>query len=227
MSKYHNLSKKRVAEMLDVTFLDMTAPAEEFEKFLTIVKSIAPIAVCVHPCRVAETASFLKGMGIGIASVVSFPSGASTPQIKAAETACAISDGATELDMVVNLANIRDRNKKATVKDIESVVQAAKGYPVKVIVEAPLLSEDEKILVCEAIVQAGAPFIKTCSGFASNFADPEDVKMFRELLPKDVSIKASGKVGSFDRLNELYDAGARRFGVLASQANEILDHCSK
>jgi len=127
--------------------------------------------------------------------------------------------------MVVNLAAVRKLDQAAVVADIGAVVDAAAGRPVKVIVEAPLLSEQENVLVCRAIAEAGAAFIKTCTGFASNFADPLDIATFRRLLPDRVSIKASGKVGSFERLAELHHAGARRFGVLASQARDILAGC--
>ena len=220
-----SLTKARVAKMLDVTLLDMTAEAAAFGQFLRDVKELDPATACVQPCRVAEVASFLDGSGIGVASVVAFPAGGAVPDIKAAEAARAVADGATELDMVLNLAAVRKLDEPAVIADIKAVVDAASGHTVKVIVEAPLLSAEEKELVCGAIAEAGAAFIKTCTGFASNFADPADVATFRELLPDRVSIKASGKVGTFERLAELYAAGARRFGVLASQARDILAGC--
>ena len=221
----NTLTKASVAKMLDATLLDMTAEAAAFGQFLRDVKELRPATACVQPCRVAEAAAFLAGTGIGVASVVAFPAGGSVSETKAAEAARAVADGATELDMVVNLAAVRKLDQGAVVADIGAVVDAAAGRPVKVIVEAPLLSEEEKGLVCRAIAEAGAAFIKTCTGVASNFADPADIAIFRKLLPDRVSIKASGKVGTPERLAELHAAGARRFGVLASQARDILAGC--
>ena len=221
------LSKKHVLDMLDVTLLDMSAPAEQFDEFLTGVKELGSVALCVQPCRVAEAASFVRASGIEVASVVGYPHGGSVTDIKAAEAARAVADGATELDMVVNLQAVRRGDKQFVIDDIKAVVDAAAGHKVKVIVEAPLLSVAEKELVCAAIIDGGAAFIKTCTGVASNWADVEDVAMFRKLLPENIYIKASGKVNGLERLTELYNAGARRFGLLLSQAREILDQCSE
>ena len=211
--------------MLDMTFLDMTAEEGAFDQFLREGIGLAPAALCVQPCRVGQTASAVELCGTGVASVVGFPAGGSTAAIKAAEARQAVEDGATELDMVVNLAQVRKRCKSAVLEEVSRVVEAGRGVTVKVIVEAPLLSADEKHLVCEAIVEGKAHFIKTCTGFASNWADAQDIHLFRELLPQDVSIKASGKIGTFERVAELYAVGARRFGVLVSQARDILGQC--
>ena len=111
--------------MLDVTLLDMTAPAEQFDEFLTGVKEIRSVALCVQPCRVVEAASFVCASGIEVASVVGYPHGGSVTDIKAAEAERAVEDGATELDMVVNLQAVRRGDKQFVIDDIKAVVNAA------------------------------------------------------------------------------------------------------
>jgi deoxyribose-phosphate aldolase len=161
---------------------------------------------CIPPCYVTEAADYAPG--VDIATVVGFPHGQHATAVKCAEAQQAWDDGADELDVVANLGRLRGDEDDAVVDDLAEMV-AAVPIPVKAIVEAPLLDKGELQRVCEAAVEADADFVKTATGFVEGGATVEDVEIMSEYLP----VKASGGIGSWDRAEAMFDAGAERIGA--------------
>lgn len=174
--------------------------------------------VCVNSCYVAVAKEALKsegGAGAGpvVVSVVGFPLGAMDTRSKAFETEQAINNGAQEIDMVINLGALKDRRLSAVREDIAAVVKAAGKAPVKVIIETGLLSDAEKKSACLTAVEAGARFVKTCTGFAKGQAEIQDIELMRALVGQDVGVKASGGIKTRDFALDLLKAGADRLGT--------------
>ncbi|MFC7132609.1 MULTISPECIES: deoxyribose-phosphate aldolase [Salinibaculum] len=161
---------------------------------------------CIPPCYVAEATDYAPN--VDTATVVGFPQGQHTTGVKCTEARGAWDDGADELDVVANVGRLRDGDDEAVTEDIAEVV-AAVPVPVKVIVEAPLLDEDELRRACQAAVDADADFVKTATGFSEGGATVEDVEIMSEYLP----VKASGGVGSWEQAEALFEAGAERIGA--------------
>jgi deoxyribose-phosphate aldolase len=166
---------------------------------------------CIPPCYAAEAADYAPG--VDIATVIGFPHGQHATAAKCQEAQQAWEDGADELDVVANIGRLRGGDDAAVETDIGEVV-AAVPIPVKVIVEAPLLSEDELRRVCQAAVDADAAFVKTATGFSDGGATVEDVELMSEYLP----VKASGGIGSWDQAKAMFDAGAERIGASSGDA---------
>ena len=164
------------------------------------------LSACIPPCYVAEATDYAPG--VDIATVVGFPHGQHATAVKCSEAQQAWDDGADELDVVANVGRLRGGEDDAVEADLAEVI-AAVPVPVKVIVEAPLLSEEELRRVCEAAVEADADFLKTATGFADGGATVEAVELMSAYLP----VKASGGIGSWERAKAMFDAGAERIGA--------------
>lgn len=175
-------------------------------------------AICINPVFVARCRPLLEGSGVGLATVVGFPLGANTPAIKARETAEAIKDGATEIDMVINLGCLRAGEYVATRDDIRAVVDAAAGVPVKVILETGGLSVEDKIIACLLSQAAGATFVKTSTGFLFGGATVEDVALMRHVIGPKMGVKASGGIRDEAGARAMLAAGATRLGTSAAMA---------
>jgi deoxyribose-phosphate aldolase len=160
----------------------------------------------------------LSNASVKVASVVGFPLGNQSPKAKAFETSLAISDGADEIDMVISLGGIRDKNWGFVAEDIQCVVQAANGKIVKVILETHLLNQDEKVRSIEAAIQAKAHFIKTSTGFSGGGATLEDITLMKKVADGRIKIKASGGVKSFEQAVGLIQSGADRIGTSSGVA---------
>jgi deoxyribose-phosphate aldolase len=208
-----------VARMIDHTLLKPEASKEQIVKLCEEAKQYKFATVCVNPYWVSTAAQELKGSGVGITTVVGFPLGATSTFVKIAETRDAIANGATEIDMVINIGALKSGDFETVKKDIEGVVLAANGHaPVKVIIETGLLEIEEKKKACILAKMAGADFVKTSTGFGPGCATPEDVKLMREAVGPDLGVKASACVRDLDTARKMIQAGATRIGASAGIA---------
>lgn len=211
-----------LAKLIDHTLLKADATQAEVTKLTEEAKKYQFASVCVNPTWVSYCAEQLQGTGVDVCTVIGFPLGANTPEVKAFEAANAIQNGATEVDMVINIGALKDGNNELVLRDIQAVVDAAKGKAlVKVIIETCLLTDEEKVRACELAVQAGTDFVKTSTGFSTGGATPEDIALMRKTVGPDLGVKASGGVRSLEDLNAMVAAGATRIG--ASSGVKIME----
>ncbi|MFD1883916.1 deoxyribose-phosphate aldolase [Paenibacillus wenxiniae] len=211
-----------VAKLIDHTLLKADATQAEVAKLVDEAKKYEFASVCVNPTWVSFCATELKGTGVDVCTVIGFPLGANTPEVKAFEASNAIANGATEVDMVINIGALKDGDDALVLRDIQAVVDAAKGKAlVKVIIETCLLTDEEKVRASQLSVQAGADFVKTSTGFSTGGATAEDIALMRKTVGPDVGVKASGGVRSEEDLNAMVAAGATRIG--ASSGVKIME----
>lgn len=202
------------ANLVDHTLLRADASKAEIEKLAMEAKEFSFASVCVNPTWVSFASELLKESSVKVCTVIGFPLGATTPEVKAFETNNAIENGADEVDMVINIAALKDKNDELVEKDIRAVVEAAKGKAlVKVIIETCLLTEEEKVRACELSVKAGADFVKTSTGFSTGGATVEDVALMRKTVGENVGVKASGGVRNLTDVENVVKAGANRIGT--------------
>ena len=171
------------------------------------------MSVCVNPTWVKKAAELLAGTDVAVCTVIGFPLGANTSEVKAFEAGNAIKNGATEVDMVINIGALKGGNDTLVQSDIESVVAVSKGKALsKVIIETSLLTDDEKVRACELAKKAGADFVKTSTGFSTGGATLEDIKLMRATVGPDMGVKASGGVRTTEDAHQFIEAGATRLG---------------
>ena len=206
-----------VAGMIDHTLLKPDATRADIEKLCREAAEFKFATVCVNPAWVALAASRLRGTGVGVCSVVGFPLGATTPDVKHYETRRVIFDGATEVDMVINIGALKSGDLRTAERDIESVVEPCRQTSVisKVIIEAALLTDEEKVTACTLAKAAGADFVKTSTGFASGGATAADVSLMRRVVGTEMGVKAAGGVRDLEGLKAMVAAGATRVGASA------------
>jgi len=206
-----------VSTMIDHTLLKPDATRAEIEKLCREAAEFHFATVCVNPAWVATAAALLRGSGVGVCSVVGFPLGATTPDVKAYEARRAIFDGATEIDMVINIGALKSGELRTVECDIEAVVGPCRqaGAISKVIIEAALLTDEEKITACSLSKAAGADFVKTSTGFAAGGATAADVALMRRVVGAEMGVKAAGGVRDLDGLKAMVAAGATRVGASA------------
>lgn len=206
-----------VSGMIDHTLLKPDAKRSDIEKLCREAVDFHFATVCVNPTWVATAAALLRGSGVGVCSVVGFPLGATPADVKNYETRRAIFDGATEIDMVINIGALKSGDLRTVERDIESVVEPCRqcGAVSKVIIEAVLLSDEEKITACTLAKAAGADFVKTSTGFASGGATAADVALMRRVVGADMGVKAAGGVRDLEGLKAMVAAGATRVGASA------------
>ena len=203
-------------QYIEHTLLKQDATKEELIKLLDEAKKYNFLGVCVNGCNVQFSKEYLKGTDIKVVTVVGFPLGACKSEVKAFEAQKALEDGADEVDMVINVQSLKDKNYDYTLKDISIVKKACINKPLKVIIETDLLTKDEIIKACEIIVNSGADFAKTSTGFVKNGvgAKIEDVQLMYETLKNtNVKIKASGGIKDREKAINLIKAGAVRLGT--------------
>ncbi|MDR1954089.1 MAG: deoxyribose-phosphate aldolase [Clostridiales Family XIII bacterium] len=207
-------SPASLAKYIDHTILKADASLSDVTKVCDEAKKFNFASVCVNSGYIKFVADYLQGSGATPCCVVGFPLGAMIPEAKADETARSVADGAKEIDMVVNVGAIKSDDWKLVLKDIEGVVNAAKGRAiVKVIIEACLLTDEEKVKACAVSKLAGAHFVKTSTGFSTGGATVEDVKLMRETVGPDIGVKASGGVRTYEDAVAMIKAGATRLGT--------------
>ncbi|WP_207696458.1 deoxyribose-phosphate aldolase [Enterococcus sp. DIV0212c] len=206
-------------QMIDHTILKADAQEEDILRIIEEAKKYEFFSVCINPCWVALAKEHLAGTSVDVCTVIGFPLGANTSEVKAYEATDAINNGATEVDMVINVGALKSKQYKKVLKDIQAVVDAAKGKAlVKVIIETALLTDEEKIKVCELAKEAGADFVKTSTGFSTGGATVADVKLMRETVGPDMGVKASGGIHNEAEAKAMIDAGATRIGTSAGVA---------
>ncbi|MCG7313769.1 deoxyribose-phosphate aldolase [Priestia flexa] len=204
-----------ITKMIDHTLLKANATEEQITVLAQEAKEYSFASVCVNPTWVKKAAELLRdAQEVKVCTVIGFPLGASTPEVKAFETTNAIENGADEVDMVINIGALKDKNYDLVERDIKAVVDAAKGKAlVKVIIEACLLTDEEKVKACELSVKAGADFVKTSTGFSTGGATVEDVALMRKTVGPDFGVKASGGVRGLGDAKAMIEAGATRIGA--------------
>ncbi|WP_333870398.1 deoxyribose-phosphate aldolase [Desulforamulus putei] len=203
----------RLHQLIDHTLLKAAATPEEIEKLCQEAREHRFASVCVNPCYVGLAAALLKDSGVPVCTVIGFPLGAATPEVKAFETAQALLHGATEFDMVLNLGALKAKDYEYVERDIASVVQAAGGHTVKVIIETCCLTEEEKVMACRLAQRAGAHFVKTSTGFGAGGATAEDVALLRRTVGETMGVKASGGLKTAAEALQMVEAGANRIGT--------------
>lgn len=206
-----------IANMIDHTLLKADARQEEIERIVEEAKRCHFASVCVNPYWVKLAADQLKGTDVHVCTVIGFPLGATTTGAKVYEASEAMDRGAQEIDMVINIGELKAKHDARVVADIQAVVEAThkKGGLVKVIIETALLSGEEKVRACQLIEQAGADFVKTSTGFSTSGARAEDVALIRQTVGDRLRIKAAGGIHTYAEAMKMIDAGANRIGASA------------
>lgn len=214
-----NLSKP-LNKYFDHTLLKADASTAQIDALCKEALEYDFYSVCVNSCNVAQCSEQLKGSDVKIAAVVGFPLGACTTATKVFETEEACKDGASEIDMVINIGALKEGGEDYVLKDIKEVVKAAAKYGsiVKVIIETCLLDDEEKRLACHLSESAGAAFVKTSTGFSTGGATADDVALMREVVGDRLQVKASGGIRDYDTVMAMIEAGADRIGASASVA---------
>jgi deoxyribose-phosphate aldolase len=212
-----NAVPKDIASYIDHTLLKPEAMPAEIEKLCKEAREYHFAAVCVNPPYVKQCASLLRGSGVAVAVVVGFPLGAHTTQAKVFETQQAIIEGATEIDMVINIGALKSKQDQQVIDDIRAVVEAAHGQGaiVKVIIEAALLVDEEKVRACRLAKEAGADFVKTSTGFGPGGATVHDVELMSQAVNHELGVKAAGGIRTLQQAEAMIRAGATRIGASA------------
>jgi len=211
---------QKITSMIDHTLLKADATKQEIVKLVEEAKEYKFASVCINPTWVKLAAEMLADTPeVKVCTVIGFPLGASTPETKAFETRNAIENGASEVDMVINIGALKDGQDDLVERDIRAVVEAAKGKALtKVIIETCLLSKEEKVRACEISVKAGADFVKTSTGFSTGSATVEDIQLMRQTVGPEIGVKASGGVRSLEDAVAMVEAGATRIGASSGVA---------
>lgn len=208
---------KSVEKYMDHTALKADTRLADIEKLTEEAIKHNFYAICVNGAYVEKARELLKDTEVKVAAVVGFPLGAATTESKVFETKDAILKGAEEIDMVINIGALKDQRYDYVFQDIKAIVDGAKGKAiVKVIIETALLTDEEKIKVCELAKEAGAQFVKTSTGFSSAGATKEDVALMKKTVGPDVEVKASGGIRDWAKAKEVIAAGATRIGASAT-----------
>jgi len=213
-----DITRDQLAGMIDHSLLRPNATRAELEKFCQESIEHRFKAVCVNPVHVKEASQHLKGENVLVCSVIGFPFGTHSFRTKAFEAAEAIEFGAQEVDMVICIGMLKEKRDREVVEDIRAVVQVAQKCPVKVILETCYLSTEEKRRGCKLVMEAGAAFVKTSTGFATGGATVEDVRLMREIVGKDFGVKAAGGIRTLRDALKMVEAGANRLGTSGSVA---------
>ncbi|MCB0203548.1 MAG: deoxyribose-phosphate aldolase [Anaerolineae bacterium] len=206
-----------LASMIDHTLLKPDGTEAQIRTLCAEARENHFATVCVNPAWVALSAELLRGSGVKVCTVVGFPLGATLPEVKAFETERAIAAGASEIDMVQNIGALKSRDYQLVMRDVSAVVQAAhaRQASVKVIIEAALLTDEEKVESCAIAQAAGADYVKTSTGFASGGATAADVALMRAVVGPSIGVKAAGGIRSAEDAKAMIAAGATRLGASA------------
>ncbi|MCY7113205.1 deoxyribose-phosphate aldolase [Streptococcus mutans] len=205
----------KINQYIDHTLLKSESRQDQIDKLIREAKTYNFASVCINPTWVSYAAKALEGTDIKVCTVIGFPLGATTSAVKAFETKDAISHGADEVDMVINIGQAKSGHFAFVEEDIRAVVEASGDKLVKVIIETCLLTDKEKIKACQAAVAAGADFVKTSTGFSTAGARLDDVRLMRQTVGPDVGVKAAGGTRSLEDAQAFIEAGATRIGTSA------------
>ncbi len=205
-----------INKLIDHTALKPNTNKESILKLIAEAKTYDFASVCVNPCWVALAHQELKNTDVKVCTVIGFPLGANTTEVKVFEAKDAIEKGAQEIDMVINIAMLKDKEYDYVENEIHQIVEAAKDKAiVKVIIETCLLTDEEKIKACELSQKAGADFVKTSTGFSTGGATVHDIALMRKTVRTDMGVKASGGVHTHEEALAMIEAGANRIGASA------------
>ena len=213
-----NLTQSQLAKYMDHTLLKADATLDGIDRVVAEAKQFGCASVCVNPFWVPYVARLLDGSGVATCTVVGFPLGAGSTASKVFETTDAIANGADEIDMVINIGELKAGHAELVREDIRAVAEAthAGGKLLKVIIECCLLTDDEKRLACLLCAEAGADFVKTSTGFSTGGATVADVALMRECVGPDFGVKAAGGIRTLADACAMIEAGASRLGVSAA-----------
>ena len=206
------MDKKDVLKIVDHTLLTQTATWDEIRQILDDAMKYETASACIPASYVKQAAEYVGGK-LPICTVIGFPNGYNTTAVKVFETKDAIANGAEEIDMVINIGHLKDKKYQEIEDEIRQIHEACNGKILKVIIETCLLTEEEKIKMCEIVTSAGAEYIKTSTGFSNSGAAFADVELMRKHIGKDVKVKAAGGISSFDDAEEFMCLGADRLGT--------------
>lgn len=205
-----------INKLIDHTALKPNTNKKSILKLIAEAKTYDFASVCVNPCWVALAHQELKNTDVKVCTVIGFPLGANTTEVKVFEAKDAIEKGAQEIDMVINIAMLKDKEYDYVENEIHQIVEAAKDKAiVKVIIEACLLTDEEKIKACELSQKAGADFVKTSTGFSTGGATVHDIALMRKTVGAEMGVKASGGVHTHEEALAMVEAGATRIGASA------------
>lgn len=206
------MDNKEILKMVDHTLLLQTSTWEEIKQICDDAMKYGTASVCIPPCYVRQASEYM-GDKMAVCTVIGFPNGNCTTATKVFETKDAIANGAKEIDMVINVGQLKAENYEYVLNEIKEIKSACGDKILKVIIETCLLSEDEKIKMCEIVTESGADFIKTSTGFSTAGATFEDVELFAEHVGDNVRIKAAGGIASLDDARKFIELGATRLGT--------------
>lgn len=211
-------AEARLGHLIDHTLLKPEASQDQIAQLCFEARKHGFASVCVNPTHVKLCADLLKGSGVPVCTVIGFPLGATPTDVKVFEAQQAIRDGATELDMVINVGALKSRDYELVERDIASIARAchAGNALLKVIIEAALLTDEEKVVACQLAKVAGADFVKTSTGFGPGGATPEDVALMRRVVGPSIGVKAAGGIRTYADAQKMIAAGASRIGASAS-----------
>jgi len=208
-----NIDKFTIASFIDHTNVKADATTDDIKKLCSEAVEYKFHSVCITPFRVKDAKNFLSGKETEIICVVGFPFGFTTTQEKVLEAQTAISDGATEIDMVINIGTVKDNNWQYVEDEIRQIADSIKPIGLKVIMEIGFLTKDELTKACQVAERAGAKFVKTATGYGPRTPTSEDIKIMREAVSKQIQIKASGGIHDLETAKSMIEAGADRIGT--------------
>ena len=214
----HGMNAQSLARYIDHTLLKPDATARDIEQLCREAMQHHFWSVCVNGSRVAQAYALVENSGVKVACTIGFPLGAMSADAKRFEVEAAVDDGAQEIDVVLNIGKLKDGDDRFVLRELRDVVEAAEERTVKVIIETCLLSRDEKIRACRLVVESGAHFVKTSTGFSNSGATPHDVQLLRECVGPDFGVKASGGIRDATVALGMIQAGATRLGTSSGVA---------
>lgn len=206
------MEKREILKRLDHTLLKQTATWEQIRGLCEEGMEYQVASVCIPPCYVKKAKDYVQE-GLKICTVIGFPNGNMTTAAKVFETEDAVKNGADEIDMVINLGMVKDRDYEGVLAEIQAVKKACHGKLLKVIIETCLLTEEEKIELCKVVTMSGADYIKTSTGFSTGGATFADVELMRKHVGKEVKVKAAGGIASVEDAEKFISLGADRLGT--------------
>lgn len=206
------MEKREILKRLDHTLLKQTATWEQIRMLCEEGMEYETASVCIPPCFVKRAKEYVQD-GLKICTVIGFPNGNVTTEVKVFETEDAVKNGADEIDMVINLGMVKDRDYEGVLAEIQAVKKACHGKLLKVIIETCLLTEEEKIELCKVVTMSGADYIKTSTGFSTGGATLADVELMRKHVGKEVKVKAAGGISSVEDAEKFIALGADRLGT--------------
>ena len=206
------MEKRELLSRLDHTLLKQTATWEEIRRICEEGMKYQTASVCIPPCYVKRAKEYVQDK-VNICTVIGFPNGNTTTAVKVLETRDAVENGADEIDMVINLGMVKERDYDRVLEEIQAVKQACGGKVLKGIIETCLLTEDEKLEMCRVVTRSGAEYIKTSTGFSTGGATFADVELMRKHVGEQVKVKAAGGISSVEDAEKFLDLGADRLGT--------------